>query len=200
MTRSRLDEKERVNTVVDVDLTVAQVGNYIRTLRAKRSLTLQSLAEKTGLSSSMLSLVERGKASPSIGTLVAIASALGVHMSSLFDADMDRAGDLIIRVDDQPVYVTSSGVRRRLIRTDQARGVELVFNDYEPGTESSNNPVHHAGFEYGVVLKGRLIVEVGGERYEVKQGDCISYDSTVPHKILNPGRTAARALWLNLER
>lgn len=195
-----IDQQTSVDSIVDVDMTVAQVGNRIRTLRAKRDLTLQSLADKTGLSSSMLSLVERGKASPSIGTLVAIASALGVHMTDLFEADGDRTEDLVIRSGDQPIFVTSEGVQRRLIRTDDARGLELVFNDYQPGTQSSVEPTHHSGYEYGIVLKGRLVVEVGGDSYEVRSGDCIAYDSTVPHRISNPGKSPARAVWVNVER
>jgi transcriptional regulator with XRE-family HTH domain len=62
---------------------LAAIGNRIRDLRGQKGLTLQALSEQTGLSPSMLSLVERGQTSPSIGTLVVISSALGVHMSDL---------------------------------------------------------------------------------------------------------------------
>src|SRR5918994_2299004 len=60
---------------------LAAIGNRIRDLRGQKTLTLQALSELTGLSPSMLSLVERGQTTPSIGTLVVISSALGVHMS-----------------------------------------------------------------------------------------------------------------------
>src|SRR5918992_904002 len=88
------------DTVVDADATVVRIGTRIRTLRSERNLTLQSLAESTGLSSSMLSLVERGKTSPSIGTLVAISSALGVHMSDLFDNRADKQQERVVRMAD----------------------------------------------------------------------------------------------------
>lgn len=81
----------------------------------------------------MLSLVERGKTSPSIGTLVAIASALGVHMTDLFDNDGTPQREPVARHEDQHVYVTGEGVQRRVLRTDAAHGIEFVMNEYENG-------------------------------------------------------------------
>ena len=187
------------DTVVDAEATVALVGNRIRELRTNRNLTLQELAERTGLSSSLLSLVERGKTSPSIGTLVAISFALGIHMTDLFDNRTDATKEPVNRVENQPVYVTAQGVKRRVVRTDDLHGIELVFNDYEPGTGSGVAPVHHSGHEMGVVLGGKLTVEVDGSTYDLRPGDCIAYDSELPHKIVNNGRRHARAVWINLE-
>lgn len=200
MTTRRKTDKHEMGTFVDADETVAFIGNRIRLLRADRNLTLQALADETGLSSSMLSLVERGKTSPSIGTLVAIASALGAHMSDLFDNRAGKQRDPVIRLEDQPVFVTAENVKRRIVRTDDDRGIELVFNEYEPGTGSGSGLVHHSGHEYGVLLEGTLTVEVDGARYELETGDSISYDSKLPHRIQNNGRGHARAVWINLDR
>lgn len=200
MTRGRITRGSELDTFVETEETVAFIGNRIRDLRSQRNLTLQALAERTGLSSSMLSLVERGKTSPSIGTLVAISSALGAHMSDLFDNRADKQQERVIRMADQPVYITAESVKRRIVRTDDERGIELVFNDYEPGTGSGSDLVHHSGREYGVVLEGTLTVEVNGAEYELEPGDSISYDSQLPHRIQNNGRNHVRAVWINLER
>ena len=180
--------------------TVAFLGNRIRELRQTRGLTLQQLSSRTGLSSSMLSLVERGKTSPSIGSLVAISSALGIHMTDLFDGNGDRTREPVVRVADQPVYVTPEGVTRRVVRDDDALGLEIVFNEWEPGTGSGSEAVHHEGREYGVVLESKLLVEVDDEAYELRRGDSIAYDSRLPHRIENGGKKRARALWVNVER
>ena len=182
------------------DDTVAKVGHRIRELRNEQGLTLQSLAERTGLSSSMLSLVERGKASPSIGTLVAISAALSVHMIDLLNENSPKPSELVSRLAQQPLFVASDGVRRRVLKTDPRRGIEFVVNEYEPGTESNGGPVHHSGYEYGIVLEGELTVEIAGQRYEIRAGDCISFDSNSPHRIFNEGKGHVRALWLNLGR
>jgi transcriptional regulator with XRE-family HTH domain len=99
--RARQTAVGKTDTFVDAESTVALVGNRIREMRVERNLTLQALAERTGLSSSMLSLVERGKTSPSIGTLVAISYALGVHMTDLFDDDGAEEREPVVRFDDQ---------------------------------------------------------------------------------------------------
>jgi transcriptional regulator with XRE-family HTH domain len=180
--------------------TVAFLGTRIRELRQLRGLTLQQLSSMTGLSSSMLSLVERGKTSPSIGSLVAISSALGIHMTDLFDGNGSRAREPVVRVSDQLVYVTPEGVTRRVVRVDDVTGIEIVFNEWDPGTGSGGESTHHDGHEYGVVLEGRLSIEVDDHQYELKRGDSIGYDSRLPHRIENDGKKRARALWVNYER
>jgi len=95
---------------------------------------------------------------------------------------------------------TQLGVLRRVLRADHARGVEIAINEYAPDTGSAAAPVHHAGHEYGVVLEGKLTVEVDGTRHVLHPGDVISYESSRDHRIWNYGADRARALWVNLER
>ena len=197
--RANADEAPKHDTFLDADATLAQIGTRIRILRAERSLTLQGLGEATGLSPSMLSLVERGRAAPSIGTLVAISSALGIHMADLFTDRTARPDEPVVTAENQRVFVTATGVRRQIARTDEEHGVEVALNDYEPGT-GSGAPAHHAGYEYGVVLQGRLTIELGGATYELKTGDSIGYSSEIPHCIVNRGHQHARAVWVNLDR
>lgn len=187
---------------VDTEETVVAVGSRIRNLRSERRLTLQMLAAKTGLSASMLSMVERGRTSPSIGTLVAISSALRIHMSALFDIDDEEqlAAEPVHRADDQPKFETAAGVLRRVAQNDNVRGLELVVNEYLPETASAVRPVHHAGTEYGIVIEGELTVELGGETYLLGPGDSITYDSATPHRLSNSGPDRASAIWVNLDR
>ncbi|HEX2368599.1 MAG TPA: cupin domain-containing protein [Acidimicrobiia bacterium] len=180
--------------------TLHAIGTRIRSLRSRGNLTLQELGEMTGLSASMLSLVERGKTSPSIGTLVAISYALGVHMRDLVSGDRPSEPDPVSRREEQPEFHTPSGVRRRVLRDDRQRGLEVAVNEYAPGTSSAERPLHHEGFEYGVLIEGKLVVQIGDEEYQLRPGDLVSYNSGVPHRISNPGKRMARALWVNLDR
>ncbi|MEA2433937.1 MAG: hypothetical protein QOG54_1394 [Actinomycetota bacterium] len=185
---------------MDVASTVASVGARIRSLRSARERSLQSLAAETGLSVSMLSLVERGKASPSLGTLVAVASALNMSVGDLFEDSGQAQEEVVLSADEQAVLVMPDGVRRRIARADEKRGIELMIDEYEPGAGDDERDVHHSGFEYGVVLKGRLTVAVEGRVYELQQGDSIAYDSQSPHRIKNASRSSAVAVWVNLHR
>ena len=104
----------------------------------------------TGLSASMLSLVERGKTSPSIGTLVSIASALGVHMGDLVAKAGDGSQEPLHRREDQPVYETPNGGERRVLRDDRRRGVEVAMNDYSPGALAPKSSSTTAGSSTGL--------------------------------------------------
>ena len=179
--------------------TLETIGARIRDLRTKKDQTLQTLAGLTGLSPSMLSLVERGKTSPSIGTLIVIASALDVHMSDLLAEDHGDSRNPVSRASEQPIFETTQGVLRRVLREDRTRGAEIAINEYAPQTGNSSVPVHHAGFEYGIVLEGELTVELDGTNHVLRPGDLISYESERPHRIWNYGSTRVRALWVNLE-
>ena len=180
--------------------TVTAIGSEIRKLRSDMRLTLKDLGERTGVSPSMLSLVERGKTSPSIGTLVAISSALGIHMSDLIVDQNKGPEELVSRQRDQDSFTTAPGVLRRVLRVDRVHGVEIAINEYEPDTGSGPSPTHHPGYEYGVVLKGRLTVELEGEgTHDLHVGDLISYPSAAAHRIWNHSSRRVKALWINLE-
>ena len=175
------------------------IGSRVRQLRTERGLTLQALAEMTGLSASLLSLVERGKTSPSIGTLVSIAHAFDVHMTDLMPGAPPPLARPVLRYDEQRVYSTPEGVNRRILRDDRMRGLEVALNEYGPGGRSADSLLHHGGYEYGVVIEGALTVEVDGESYDLGPGDSIAYDSSHPHRIVNNGSSEARAMWVNLD-
>ncbi|MGH6919364.1 MAG: helix-turn-helix domain-containing protein [Geminicoccaceae bacterium] len=187
-------------TSIEMDYTLATIGARIRQFRTQKGLTLQALGRITGLSPSMLSLVERGKTSPSIGTLIVICSALEVHMSDLVAMEERIARDPVSRLGEQPVFQTAAGVLRRVLRADHVRGIEIAINEYAPNTGSAVAPVHHAGYEYGIVLEGKLTLEVDGTRHVLQPGDLISYESSRDHRIWNYGADRAKALWVNLER
>ncbi|MFC8501812.1 helix-turn-helix domain-containing protein [Pedococcus sp. NPDC057267] len=181
------------------DQTIAEIGARIRGLRNRRGQTLKDLATETGVSVSMLSMLERGVASASIGTLVSVASALGVHMYDLFDRPAPLDVSPVTRLEDQAVGVTREGAARRVALYDAVSGVELAINTYAAGSASSPAPTHHRGREFGVVIAGRLEVELGGEVHRLEPGDAVAYPSTSPHRIHNPSVEESIAVWINLD-
>lgn len=196
------DQTRHAVDYVDVDSgeALSRIGARIKELRRGKRLTLQSVGDSTGLSASMLSLVERGKASPSLGTLMRICSALDVQMSTLLDFSTDITRDAVIHRDDHPVVRTSEGVTRRILRSDPVRGAEFVVNEFEPGSASDTNRKPHSGHEYGLILKGKLTIELGGVSHELRSGDSIAFDSTIPHRFINRSKSNAVAVWFNVRR
>lgn len=186
---------EKVNAA---DETIRVVGQRIRQRRKGVGMTLNDLADRTGVSVSMLSMLERGLAGASIGTLVAVSSALGVQMRDLFELSHDAEDSPVVRLEEQTEVETAEGVHRRLAHQAQEQGLEVAVNEYAPGTSSNDKPTRHDGVEYGVVLEGLITVQLGDASYVLHPGDAIRYDSTVPHKIANTNGAPARAVWVNL--
>lgn len=180
--------------------TLAAIGLRIREIRQAQGMTLQQLGQESKLSPSMLSLVERGRASPSIGSLIVISNALGVTMSDLVTSNVPQESTPVVRAEDQQIVETANHVVRRLIRQDRARGVSIAINEYEPHTGSAESAISHDGYEYGFVLEGELTVEVEGTAHQLRAGDLISYDSRRPHRIWNHSTGKVRTLWFNLDR
>lgn len=180
--------------------TLISIGLKIREIRQMRGMTLQALADLTNLSTSMLSLVERGRASPSIGSLIVVANALGITMSDLVVSAPDSEEKLVVKAEDARIVETAKHVIRRVLKEDRAHGVSIAVNEYAAHTGSNEKALAHEGFEYGYVLEGELTVEVDGQEYTLSQGDLINYKSTRPHKIWNNHEEPARTIWINLAR
>ena len=182
------------------DQTMAQVGTRIRTLRSQQGLTLKDVGARTGVSVSMLSMLERGVAKASIGTLVSVASALGVHMYDLFDRPEAEPTSPLTKKKDQATVRTNKGAVRRIVHHDAVAGVELAVNEYAAGGASGPVLTHHDGREVGVLISGALRLEIEGESYLLQPGDAIAYASTRPHRISNAGDGPAVAVWVNIDK
>jgi transcriptional regulator with XRE-family HTH domain len=178
---------------------LASIGLRMREARRARGMTLQTIADIACLSPSMLSLVERGRASPSIGSLIVIANALGISTADLMRTPGAHAKDkMVVRASEAPIVETAKHVIRRLLRDDRERGVSVAINEYAAQTGSTERPIAHSGYEYGFVLEGELTVNVDGVDHRLKKGDLISYDSRRKHKIWNHGPARVKTLWFNL--
>jgi transcriptional regulator with XRE-family HTH domain len=176
--------------------TVTDVGRRIREAREASGLTLRAISDATGVSTSMLSLVERGRTSPSIGTLVAICDALDIQMAKLFSGSDQN--DAVLIPAESMVSHSVKGLTRRIILDDRPHGLELTEHVYSPGSASADAPTHHSGEEIGIVLEGRLQVQVNDTKYELGPGDAVHFSSSSPHRFENRARRATRAIWLNI--
>lgn len=182
--------KERLETV----------GGRIRAARKQHKLSIQQLADETGLSTAMISLVERGMAVPSLGTLAAVASKLELSLGELFADDDHGEIDPVHRREDQRTIAAGPNVTRTVIFESTAEGFSISRDDWQPRSGGEPDPARHPGFELGYVISGELLVEVDGKQYHLSGGDCVAYPSTSLHRVENTGSKAASAIWVNLFR
>lgn len=173
--------------------TGAVVGSRIRELRTSRGLTLARLAELTGLSTGLISQVERDITDPSLETLRRVARALDLPLFSLF-RDEDQASSVVVRA-DRRIRVASPHGHISYARVSPGAGrLELLEGTLEPGGESSPEPWSHPSEECVVVLEGRVVVEVGADKHDLREGDSCYFDSRSPHRYVNPDVSTARFL------
>ncbi|HEX6461383.1 MAG TPA: cupin domain-containing protein [Thermoleophilaceae bacterium] len=193
------------------------IGSRLREERERQALSLRKLAGRLDISPSALSQIETGRSRPSVSTLYAIVSELGISFDELFArSPADGAArqptrhprtvfgeeQIVQRADDRPVIELESGVRWERLNPTGERDVDFLEVEYDVGGASSRGGtfVHHAGREYGVVTSGALKVTVGYQEYELGPGDSICFDSAVPHRLESIGDAPARAIWLVIGR
>jgi transcriptional regulator with XRE-family HTH domain len=188
------------------------VGPRVREIREQRRLSVRALAAALGISASALSQIETGRTRPSINRVHQIATELRVPLSALF------APEFVEPPPDEPALTTTvgydpaiclqravetpsikldNGIRWDRISPREMDGLAFLRLVFEPGAGYSEY-LRHNGREIVHVTAGMLVFHVGFATHEVGAGDSLMFPSTTPHKVVNPGETAASACWLVL--
>jgi transcriptional regulator with XRE-family HTH domain len=205
------------STRASVETRSEALGSRIRAERRAAGMTVRGLAGRTGLSPSLISQVERGRATPSVATLWAIATELGLSVADLFNDEPDggaesptatrngprRAGAPPLQLHESRKAITlEGGVRWERLTSSSDDEVDFVFVEYPIGAASCGEEalVRHGGREFGYVLSGTLGVRIGFDEYEVRENDSISFDSSMPHRLWAIGDEPVRAIWMVINR
>src|SRR5205807_3145877 len=175
--------------------TEIDVGERLQDLRRFRRCTLREIAERSGLSESFLSQVERGRSSASIASLRRIADALGVSMADLFEPD-GVPGPRVLKRDERPALSFGVLGRKLLLTPKPLHHLEVFAGELEVGGSTGEQPYAHGDSEeLFVVVSGTVQLELGGELFELGRGDSIDYRSSTPHRVSNTGQELAEVLW-----
>jgi transcriptional regulator with XRE-family HTH domain len=176
-----------------------RIAERVRELRAAQGLSLDALASKSGVSRSMISVIERGESSPTAVVLEKLAAGLGVMLASLFDSAAVAAqapSGPVARRDDQPLWrdPASGYLRRNVSPPGVPQPMQIVEVQFPPGgrvafeTGARDMRVH----EQVWVLEGAIDVTLGVERHRLRKGDCLAMQLDRPTMFHNPTRKPAR--------
>ncbi|MFF0089414.1 helix-turn-helix domain-containing protein [Streptomyces canus] len=197
---------------------VPSVGARIRRARLERGLGLRALAREVGVSASLVSQIETGKSQPSVSTLYAITTALGISVESLFEvretaaaasaatvvhalaafsADPGRRIGPLVTPGERDVLELDSGVVWERLGHVPGTDVDFLLVTYRPGGSSSGSGglMRHAGTEYGYLTSGELVLTLGFDEQVLHPGDAVSFESTTPHRYRNDGDVPAVGVW-----
>jgi transcriptional regulator with XRE-family HTH domain len=176
-----------------------RIAERVRELRAGQGLSLETLAGKSGVSRSMISLIERGESSPTAVVLEKLAAGLGVMLASLFDSPAAAAqtpSGPVARRDDQPLWrdPASGYLRRNVSPRGAAQPMQIVEVRFPAGgrvafeTGGRDMRVHQQVW----VLEGTIDVTLGDERHRLREGDCLAMQLDCPTMFHNPTRKPTR--------
>jgi transcriptional regulator with XRE-family HTH domain len=175
-----------------------RIAARVRDLRAARRLSLDALATASGVSRSMISLIERGESTPTAVVLEKLAGGLGVTLASLFDAPQAAcaAAAPIARRADQPQWRDpASGYRRRNVSPPGVpQPMQIVEVEFPPrgrvAFETGGRDLRV--YQQVWVLAGAIDVTVGDDRYRLREGDCLAMQLDRPTMFHNPTRKPTR--------
>lgn len=182
----------------EIERTVSEIGAKVAKARAERGWSLARLAERAGLSPAAVHKVEKSGMTPTIASLMKIASALGKSVAYFVDeADPVRPVTVIRRDERAPLYTSKQGLVLENISGRYGpfwvAGAEALV---EPGADSGPEPMSHPGEELVLVTQGRMSFTIDDVEYELGVGDSIHFRTVRPHSWANPNRRPAKAIWL----
>ncbi len=169
--------------------SLTELGRRVRDERIRRGLSLQQLSQRSRVSSSMISAIERGAKAGTVIVLDRIATGLNTSLSRLLEKET-RARVILLRHDRQKVAKAAEGWERRIL-SPVLPGVEfeLMRTTLGPSVDAGVFLPHaHGSREYVAVEKGTLLLTLDGQQHTLKAGDSIYYDGDCRHGFVNPGR------------
>ena len=172
------------------------IGEKIKRLRVKNSLTQEELADRCELTKGFISQVERDLTSPSIATLVDILEGLGTNLKDFFNETVDEK---IVFTKDDAFESDNNELKynlRWIIPNAQKNSMEPILIDLAPNGRSKED-FPHEGEEFGYIIQGNIYLHIGNEKFKLKKGESFYYKANSNHYISNAGKTNASIIWVS---
>jgi transcriptional regulator with XRE-family HTH domain len=165
---------------------VAGLGRAVKSARLAKGLTVEQLGRRAGVSTGLISQLERGRGNPSFLILQRLAEALELPFGHFMQGPKSQGG-MVVRADERKRLVVPhpTEIVHELLTPDLRGSLEVLRTSLPPGWSNEEQPFQHPGEECVHVLSGRLHVNVGTSSWELGEGDTITYDPGRPHWYAN---------------
>ncbi len=176
------------------EATSVDVGNSLRQLREAHKVSMRTLAQMSGLSANALSMIERGKSSPSVSTLYKLADAMEVPITDFFNLEAAHKNVVFLKAEERTRLPFLRGLWEGL-GGEQFTGRVMPFMlTLENGASSGPNHMLHSGHEFVFCIRGQLEYQVENKFYLLEAGDSLLFEARLNHRWRNPGGTVTNAL------
>jgi transcriptional regulator with XRE-family HTH domain len=196
--------KYKITKRQQMDGTIENLGKKIKLVRVRKGLTQDSLAARSGLTKSYISLLEAGKKVPAISTLSRIAVAFGLRIGEFFESSDDPSDVAVVRKNER-LRVKQRGspfgyIYEALSLQKKDRLMDPFIVEVLPGDKSKKIEFEHAGEEFDFVVKGRIKYIINDQEYILEEGDSIYFDSGMKHRVEALGNKSALTLSVHASR
>lgn len=167
------------------------VARRLRALRQARGLSQRELARLSGVSNGTISLIEKGRTDPTLGLMMKILEGVGVSVADFFSSPAEGQQQIFFTKDDMvdlghgPVRLLQPG------RQTDGRLIQILYEEYQPGSDTGVVPLKHEGEECGFIVEGRVEITVGERLRILGPGEGYYFPSHIPHRFRNVGETQA---------
>lgn len=164
-----------------------KVGKKLSSLRQERGLSLRALSERSGLAINTLSMIEKGKTSPSISTLQQLAHVLEIPIAFFFENEKVERNIVYLRRQQRTKGVFNNTSMEFLGKDFIENAVQPFVVNLEPGSWSGRQMIFHSGYEFVYCLTGQVLFVIDEQNYLLEPGDSIVFVSEFPHRYQNVG-------------
>jgi len=170
------------------------VGGRLRELRQGIGVSMRALARMSGLSANALSMIERGRTSPSVSTLYKLATAMGVPITAFFREEPTHKEIVFCKANERSRVPFMRGLWEGLGGETFLGRVEPFMLTLESGASSGPFGIEHTGHEFVFCMRGQINYEIENDHYLLEQGDSLLFGAELRHRWRNPGRTVSNVL------
>ena len=174
---------------------MVDLGSVLKKARLEKGLTLEHVATAGGYSKALISRIENNNVFPSIDSLTRIADVLDLSLYDIFSSVSVDEESILRKTDRRTFRIDEGGFELQLLVPDSSKAEMLpVLYSGKPGAHSTRRMGEHIGQEWVIVLRGLVEIDIGGEKYTLKAGDSIYFNSSTPHRIANAGKGHAEGI------
>ncbi len=178
------------------DAISVDVGSRLRILRQERGMSMRALARASGLSANALSMIERGRTSPSVSTLYKLSEAMEIPITAFF-RNLPPKNEIVFRKATERTRVPFlRGIWEGLGGEFFVGRMEPFMLTLESGATSGPFGIVHSGHEFVLCIRGQLEYLVGSKRFFLESGDSLLFSANLRHRWRNPGKTVTNAVFV----
>lgn len=173
--------------LAEIEGAAPDIGARLRELRTMHGLSQRELAKRAGVTNGTISLIEQNRISPSLGSLKKVLDGFPISMADFLTLELKPRTRVFYQAKELR-EIGGGPISFKLVGRDmRGRAIQMMHERYQPGADTGEDMLSHAGEECGVVVSGLIELTVGGETRRLTAGDAYYFDSRLPHRWRNTG-------------